>query len=61
MLGGYVGKYMSDYIEQFRDLLEDYCTFDTNSDYVTACQYKGSAIAAGAALIFIDDFLKGIR
>lgn len=61
MLGGYVGKYMSDYIEQFRDLLKDYCTFDTNSDYVTACQYKGSAIAAGAALIFIDDFLKGIR
>ncbi|MEG0832944.1 MAG: ROK family protein, partial [Oscillospiraceae bacterium] len=58
VIGGYVGKYMNDYIEQFKKLMKSYCTFDSDADYVMACKYKGSPIAAGAALSYIDDFLK---
>lgn len=57
ILGGYVGAYMEDYLDGLKKILDNYNSFDSNSDYVVACKYKTEAIAAGSALSFIKVFL----
>lgn len=57
IIGGYVGTYIENYLDDLKDILNNYNSFDTNSDYVVACKYKTEAIAAGAALSFIKAFL----
>lgn len=60
IIGGYVGAYMEKYLDDLKAILDDYNSFDTNSDYVVACKYKTEAIAAGAALSFIKAFLMAV-
>lgn len=60
ILGGYVGAYMEDYLDDLKKILDHYNSFDSNSDYVVACKYKTEAIAAGSALSFIKAFLAEI-
>ena len=60
IIGGYVGAYIDKYIDELRNILFKYHSFDSNADYVTACKYKTDAIAAGAALFFVKEFLDGI-
>lgn len=60
IIGGYVGSYMDDHIEQLRELLMQRSTFDDNADFVRPCRCKTEAIAAGAALNYISVFLKSI-
>lgn len=60
ILGGYVGAYMDDYLNDLKKILDNYNSFDINSDYVVACKYKTEAIAAGSALSFIKAFLAEI-
>lgn len=60
ILGGYVGAYMDDYINDFKKLAASRNTFEKTADYVQACRYKTESIAAGAALHFIDSFIAGI-
>lgn len=60
IIGGYVGAYIENYLDDLKDILNHYNSFDTNSDYVVACKYKTEAIAAGAALSFIKAFLATI-
>lgn len=60
IIGGYVGAYISEYLDDLKKLLDGYNTFDTNSDYVVACKYKTEAIAAGSALLFIKEFIYSI-
>ena len=60
ILGGYVGAYMEDYLDDLKKLLDNYNSFDRSSDYVVACKYKTEAIAAGSALSFIKAFLSGL-
>lgn len=57
ILGGYVGAYMEDHLDDLKKILDNYNSFDSNSDYVAACKYKTEAIAAGSALSFIKVFL----
>ena len=57
ILGGYVGAYMEDHLDDLKKILDNYNSFDSNSDYVAACKYKTEAIAAGYALSFIKVFL----
>lgn len=57
ILGGYVGAYMEDYLDDLKKILDNFNSFDSNSDYVAACKYKTEAIAAGSALSFIKVFL----
>ena len=60
IIGGYVGSFMDDHIEELRQLLMERSTFDHNADYVRPCRCKTEAIAAGAALNYISVFLKSI-
>lgn len=60
ILGGYVGAYMEEYIDDFRKLAASRNTFEKNADYLQACRYKTEAIAAGAALHYIDCFIGSI-
>lgn len=60
ILGGYVGAYIDDYIDELRDLAAGRNTFENNADYLQVCKYKTEAIAAGAALPYVDSFLKSI-
>lgn len=58
IIGGYVGAYMDNYMDDLKKILDGYNSFDTESNYVIACKYKTEAIAAGAALSFIKEFLE---
>ena len=60
ILGGDVGAMMEPYMPQLRTILRRTSTFDTSIGYLRSCQYKVEAIAAGAALHFVSDFLGSI-
>lgn len=60
IIGGYVGARIDKYMDNLRDQLSVVNSFDKNSDYVIPCKYKTEAIAAGAALSYIKDFLASI-
>lgn len=60
ILGGYVGAYIDDDIEKLKRLAAARNTFENNADYLQVCKYKTESIASGAALTYIDSFLKSI-
>lgn len=60
IIGGYVGSFMDDHIEELRELLMQRSIFDDNADYVRPCRCKTEAIAAGAALYYISAFLNSV-
>lgn len=60
VLGGYVGEYIGDYMDQVRERAGYLNTFEGNGDYLRVCSYKTEAIAAGAALHFIALFINSI-
>jgi predicted NBD/HSP70 family sugar kinase len=60
ILGGYVGAYINDDINKLKQLAAERNTFENNADYLQVCKYKTEAIASGAALPYIDSFLKSI-
>ena len=60
ILGGYVGGYMDQYIEAFKQKVSKITTFDTDAEYLQVCRYKTESIAAGAALNFISEFVLSI-
>ena len=60
IIGGYVGAYIDNYLDDLKLILNRYHSFDKNSDYVVACKYKTESIAAGAALSYIKNFLISI-
>lgn len=60
ILGGYVGAYMEDHIETLKKLVASRNTFEDHADFLRICNYKTEAIAAGAALPFIDQFIHQI-
>lgn len=60
ILGGYVGAYMEEYLEELKKLAEKLNPFVLSADYLIVCQYKVESIAAGSALNFISEYLKAI-
>lgn len=60
ILGGYVGEYIGEYLEQLRELVAKKDPFPRNTNCLVACRYKTEAIAAGAALNFIERYLQEI-
>jgi predicted NBD/HSP70 family sugar kinase len=61
ILGGDVGAYIEDYIEELCALVDERnCFGDTAKNYVIPCKYKVEATAAGAAIQLIDEFFKNI-
>ena len=60
IIGGYVGAYIEEYMDELKALLNGRNTFDPVADYLMPCRFKGNAIACGAALYNISAFLKSI-
>ncbi|MHB8065045.1 MAG: ROK family protein [Ruminiclostridium sp.] len=60
ILGGYAGAYMDEYVEQLRDLVSKYNTFEVDGTYLTVCKYKLETSAVGAALLHVEHFIKNV-
>lgn len=61
VIGGYVGACMSEEeIDGLRALAAERNTFERDGSYIKACNYKSEATAVGAALHYIDLFLKSV-
>jgi predicted NBD/HSP70 family sugar kinase/predicted transcriptional regulator len=60
ILGGYAGAYMDEYIDQLRDLVSKYNTFEVNGNYLSVCKYKLETSAVGAALLHVEHFIKNV-
>lgn len=60
ILGGYLGEYLEDHVEELRMLAADRTTFMGTEDYITPCTYKKEAAAVGAALLYIRPFIRNL-
>lgn len=60
ILGGYVGGYLEDYIGSLRDEVSRRNTFGKDGGYLKVCRYKLEAIAVGAALMVIGNFVRNV-
>lgn len=60
ILGGYVGQYISKYIDDLTEKVNKYNIFGDKNDFLLVCRYQKEAIAAGAAMKFTSDFITTI-
>ncbi len=61
ILGGYVGAYIEDYMEDLCRRVDERFPFDDKAkDYLVPCKYKVEATAAGAAIRYVEEFLESI-
>ena len=60
VLGGYVGGYIEEYITELQDRLAKRHSFVVDGSYLQSCLYKRNALAAGAALNFVQKFIEAI-
>lgn len=57
ILGGYVGAYIDPYMDHLKKLAGERNCFEPGADYLLPCVVKKEALASGAALSFIIDFI----
>ena len=60
ILGGYVGSYMDDYIDELRAMVSAKDPFESTGEYLRVCNYKQEATAVGAALMYIAPFIANV-
>lgn len=60
IIGGYIGKYMSKYIDRLKTLVSEKDAFSRDASYISCCKYCSESSAVGAALMFIQDFIDKI-
>ena len=60
VLGGYVGAYMTPYMDALRARAGARDTFGGDGAYLEPCRYRREASAVGAALLFVEPFLSSI-
>lgn len=60
ILGGYVGGYMENYLQELEEKVKTRNTFEKDSDFIKVCKYKKESSAVGAALIYLDGFINNI-
>ncbi len=60
ILGGYAGAYMDEYLDELRERVAKYNTFEPDGKYLHVCKYKLETTAVGAALLHVEDFIKNI-
>ena len=60
VLGGYVGSYMGEYIQDIRDKVSKRNTFAEGSSFVRSCRHKTGAAALGASLKIIELFMEQV-
>lgn len=60
ILGGHLGTFIGEDLDRLKQMAAQRNTFSTEADYLKLCRYTTEAVAAGAALQYIDTFLKSI-
>lgn len=60
ILGGHIGEYIDAYMDDLRVLTAQKNPFDDNAEYLQPCRFKKAAVATGAALGYISDFLETV-
>lgn len=60
VVGGYVGSYMEKHLDELKKLVTERSTFETDGSFVKSCALKFESSAVGAALYYIDRFIKAI-
>ena len=60
ILGGYVGAWMEDYMEELKKLVQGRCSIEKEEDYLTPCRFRSNASASGAALSYLSVFLNSV-
>lgn len=61
IVGGYVGEYIEKYMDTLYENIDERDPFNENAaDYVFPCKYKVEAIAAGAAMMYVDEFIESV-
>lgn len=60
IVGGYVGAFLEEFGAPLRVLLEERNTFRRDASYLRFCRYKLEAAAVGAALMQVEEFIRGL-
>lgn len=60
VIGGYVGAYFADYLNDFKNKVAKLNTFEDNANYIKVCRHHFEGAALGAALVHIDSFIKSV-
>lgn len=61
ILGGYVGAFIDDFMEDLYERVDRLAPFEDKAcDYVIPCKYKVEATAAGAAILYVNEFIHSI-
>lgn len=60
VLGGYVGSHMEKHVGRLTELVNQRNPFEKKGFYIKVCDYKFEASAVGAALHYVDDYIKKI-
>ena len=60
VLGGYVGRYLEPYLDEIKKRVAERCNFETDGSYLHVTQLDTEASALGAALCYINEFVKEV-
>lgn len=60
VLGGNVGAYMSNHIDTLRKKALALNPYEKNGDFIRVCHYRNEAMAVGAAIYHINQFIKNM-
>ncbi|MDR2461525.1 MAG: ROK family transcriptional regulator [Deltaproteobacteria bacterium] len=60
VIGGYVGGFLEPFITELRHRVSSLDSFENNAEYIRLGRHKMEGAAVGAALYFIDAFIKTV-
>lgn len=60
VLGGYMGKHMDEYMESLKEKVYSRNSFEKNNDYLHLCRVKIQPVAVGAALQYVEEFIRSV-
>lgn len=60
ILGGYVGSCMKPYLRDLGMKIAELNIFEGAGDYISVCKFQNEASALGAAIFYIEEFMKAI-
>ncbi|GHU67708.1 NagC family transcriptional regulator [Clostridia bacterium] len=60
LLGGYVGTFMDEHIDALRKRVAERNTFEHDANYLTLCTFRYETTAVGAALYYVNKFIKAV-
>jgi predicted NBD/HSP70 family sugar kinase len=60
LLGGQLAQYIEPYLDELKRRAYRRNSVDKSQDYIRKAKFSGEAMAAGAALYYIDEFVKNV-